>query len=214
MNYNKLQSLAANVTAIETAVAIKAQGRKATEDEKRILALYSGFGGIKEVLNIGTEVPIPGDMAEQMNRLLEALKILADRDETAYKAMTDSIKASVLTAFYTPNLLIEIIAGQIHTTFRENGLQMRSFLEPSAGIGGFLPVAMDGTRSYTFVSFRRSGCRHAEERPQSIHRGYARLGERGCYGTYWLSHHNVLSYCHLFSARNLFNKKVKKYGNV
>lgn len=94
MNYNKLQSLAANVTAIETAVAIKAQGRKATEDEKRILALYSGFGGIKEVLNIGTEVPIPGDMAEQMNRLLEALKILADRDETAYKAMTDSIKAS------------------------------------------------------------------------------------------------------------------------
>ena len=94
MNYNKLQSLAANVTAIETAVAIKAQGRKATEDEKRILALYSDFGGIKEVLNIGTEVPIPGDMAEQMNRLLEALKILADRDETAYKAMTDSIKAS------------------------------------------------------------------------------------------------------------------------
>lgn len=150
MNYNKLQSLAANVTAIETAAAIKAQGRKATEDEKRILALYSGFGGIKEVLNIGTEVPIPGDMAEQMNRLLEALKILADRDETAYKAMTDSIKASVLTAFYTPNLLIEIIAGQIHATFRENGLQMRSFLEPSAGIGGFLPVAMDGTRSYTF----------------------------------------------------------------
>ena len=31
-----------------------------------------------------------------------------------------------------------------------NGLQMQSFLEPSAGIGGFLPVAMPGTRSYAF----------------------------------------------------------------
>ena len=27
---------------------------------------------------------------------------------------------------------------------------MQSFLEPSAGIGGFLPVAMPGTRSYAF----------------------------------------------------------------
>ena len=150
MSYNKLQSLAENVAAIETAAAIKAQGRSATENEKKTLALYSGFGGIKEVMNIDTEVPVPGEMEELMNRLQEALRTLADGDEKAYKTMTDSIKASVLTAFFTPKFIIEAIAEQIHAAFKGNGLQMRSFLEPSAGIGGFLPVAMDGTRSYAF----------------------------------------------------------------
>ena len=62
MSYDKLQSLAENVAAIETAAAIKAQGRTATEDEKKTLTLYSGFGGIKEVLNIGTDIPMSGGM--------------------------------------------------------------------------------------------------------------------------------------------------------
>ena len=150
MSYDKLQSLADNVAAIETAAAIKAQGRTAAEDEKKTLALYSGFGGIKEVLNIGTDIPMPGEMVELMNRLQEALRALASGDEKAYKTLTDSIKASVLTAFFTPKFIIEAIAEQIHAAFRNNGLQMRTFLEPSAGIGGFLPVAMDGTRSYAF----------------------------------------------------------------
>lgn len=47
-------------------------------------------------------------------------------------------------------LTIDAVAAQIHKTFSANGLQMHSFLEPSAGIGGFLPVAMPGTRSYAF----------------------------------------------------------------
>lgn len=68
----------------------------------------------------------------------------------AYKTMTDSIKSSVLTAFFTPKFIIEAIAEQIHAAFRDNGLQMGSFLELCAGIGGFLPIAMDGTRSYAF----------------------------------------------------------------
>ena len=58
MNYNKLTSLVANVEAIETAVNIHVQGRTATTDEKEILSRYSGFGGIKEVLNIGTDNPV------------------------------------------------------------------------------------------------------------------------------------------------------------
>ena len=150
MSYDKLQSLAENVAAIETAAAIKAQGRTVTEDEKKILALYSGFGGIKEVMNIGTDIPMPGGMEGLMNRLQEALRTLASEDEKAYKILTDNIKASVLTAFFTPRFIIEAIAGQIHAIFKGNGLQMRTFLEPSAGIGGFLPVAMDGTRCYAF----------------------------------------------------------------
>ena len=50
MGYNKLTSLSANIKAIETAVAIHSQGRTATQEEKQVLAQYSGFGGIKDVL--------------------------------------------------------------------------------------------------------------------------------------------------------------------
>lgn len=35
MGYNKLTSLSANIKAIETAVAIRIQGRTATQEEKR-----------------------------------------------------------------------------------------------------------------------------------------------------------------------------------
>ena len=148
MSYNRLKSLAANVAAIETAVTVHKQRRKATQEEKQVLAQYSGFGGVKEVLTIGTQIPMPEELAEQTNRLQEVLRTLAGGSEGDYDLLMNSIKASVLTAFYTPDFLIEAVAGQIHTTFRENGLQMRSFLEPSAGIGGFLPVAMGGTHSY------------------------------------------------------------------
>ncbi|EOR98930.1 N-6 DNA methylase [Phocaeicola vulgatus] len=150
MNYNKLTSLVANVEAIETAVQIHVQGRTATTDEKEILSLYSGFGGIKEVLNIGTDNPVADNMTESLNRLETALRTLAGEDGTMYRTLIESIKASVLTAFYTPQFIVDAVARQIHTTFKDNNLQMRSFLEPSAGIGGFLPVAMPGTHSYAF----------------------------------------------------------------
>ena len=148
MSYNKLKSLAANVAAIETAVTVYGEHRKATQEEKQVLAQYSGFGGVKEVLAIGTQVPIPEELAEQMNRLQEALNAFVQGSKADYNLFLDSIKSSVLTAFYTPKFIIDTVASQIHATFRENGLQMCSFLEPSAGIGGFLPVAMDETCSY------------------------------------------------------------------
>ena len=148
MSYNKLQALAANVAAIETAVAVHKEHRKATQEEKQVLAQYSGFGGVKEVLAIGTQVPIPGELTGQMNRLQEALNTFVQGSKADYNLFLDSIKSSVLTAFYTPKFIIDTVASLIHATFRENGLQMRSFLEPSAGIGGFLPVAMDGTHRY------------------------------------------------------------------
>lgn len=73
MSYNKLKSLVANVEAIETAMKIQVQGRQATAEEKEILSRYSGFGGIKEVLNIGTDKPIGGDMKEPIQRLQELI---------------------------------------------------------------------------------------------------------------------------------------------
>ena len=128
---------------------IHIQGRQATPEEKETLSQYSGFGGIKEVLNIGTDKPVSGDMEEPIRRLQELID--------TYPYFTEAMKASVLTAFYTPKFLIDVVAKQIHATFKDNELQMRSFLEPSAGIGGFLPVAMSDTCGYAIEKDPVSG---------------------------------------------------------
>ena len=157
MSYNKLKSLVANVEAIETAMKIQVQGRQATAEEKEILSRYSGFGGIKEVLNIGTDKPIGGDMQEPIQRLQELINAYPHFTEPMRHNVIEGIKASVLTAFYTPKFLVDTVVRQIHATFSENGLKMRSFLEPSAGIGGFLPIAMSGTYDYAIEKDLISG---------------------------------------------------------
>ena len=157
MSYNKLKSLVANVEAIKTALQIHIQGRQATTEEKEILSLYSGFGGIKEVLNIGTEKPVSGDMVEPIQRLQELIDTYPHFTEPMRHNVMEGIKASVLTAFYTPKFLVQAVTKQIHTTFKDNGLQMRLFLEPSAGIGGFLPVAMSDTCGYAIEKDPVSG---------------------------------------------------------
>ena len=68
MIYNKLASLTANIEAIETAAKIFPLSRTASETEKQILSKYTGFGGIKEVLNIGTSQPVPNKMKESFRR--------------------------------------------------------------------------------------------------------------------------------------------------
>ena len=158
MSYNKLKSLVANVEAIETAMKIQVQGRQATAEEKEILSRYSGFGGIKEVLNIGTDKPIGGDMQEPIQRLQELINAYPHFTEPMRHNVIEGIKAaSVLTAFYTPKFLVDAVVRQIHATFSEIGLKMRSFLEPSAGIGGFLPIAMSGTYDYAIEKDLISG---------------------------------------------------------
>lgn len=180
MRYNKKKALADNVIAIETALAVHGQGRQATDSEKKTLALYSGFGGIKEVLNIGTDKPMPDGMAEPMKRLQEILLAFAKSDITEYKALIDSIKSSVLTAFYTPQFIIDTVVAQIHATFKDNGMQMRTFLEPSAGIGGFLKTAMQGTRAYAFEKDTITGLILSllHDNATTISAGYETIGEQ------------------------------------
>lgn len=181
MSYNKLKSLVANVEAIETAMKIQVQSRQATAEEKEILSRYSGFGGIKEVLNIGTDKPIGGDMQEPIQRLQELINAYPHFTEPMRHNVIEGIKASVLTAFYTPKFLVDAVVRQIHATFGENGLKMRSFLEPSAGIGGFLPIAMSGTYDYAIEKDLISGMilslLHENTLTRTI--GFEEIGEQG-----------------------------------
>ena len=137
MRYNKKKALADNVNAIETALAVHGQGRQATDSEKKTLALYSGFGGIKEVLNIGTDKPMPDGMAEPMKRLQEILLAFAKSDITEYKALIDSIKSSVLTAFYTPQFIIDTVAAQIHALSRTTVCRCALSLSRAQGLAAF-----------------------------------------------------------------------------
>lgn len=136
--------------AIATAMKIRIDDRQATDEEKDVLSRYSGFGGIKDVLNIGTEYTVSDDVAEPIRKLQDLIGAYPYYDDAMRQAVINSIKSSVLTAFYTPKFLVDAVTRQIHATLKDNGLQMSTFLEPSAGIGGFLPVAMPGTRSYAF----------------------------------------------------------------
>lgn len=150
MSYSKLKSLVANVEAIATAMKVRIDDRQATDEEKEVLSRYSGFGGIKDVLNIGTEHTVSDDVAEPIRKLQDLIGAYPYYDDAMRQAVINSIKSSVLTAFYTPKFLVDAVTRQIHATFKDNCLQMSTFPEPSAGIGGFLPVSMPGTRSYAF----------------------------------------------------------------
>ena len=150
MSYSKLKSLVANVEAIATAMKVRIDDRQATDEEKEVLSRYSGFGGIKDVLNIGTEHTVSDDVAEPIRKLQDLIGAYPYYDDAMRQAVINSIKSSVLTAFYTPKFLVDAVTRQTHATFKDNCLQMSTFLEPSAGIGGFLPVSMPGTRSYAF----------------------------------------------------------------
>ena len=150
MSYSKLKSLVANVEAIATAMKVRIDDRQATDEEKEVLSRYSGFGGIKDVLNIGTEHTVSDDVAEPIRKLQDLIGAYPYYDDAMRQAVINSIKSSVLTAFYTPKFLVDAVTRQIHATFKDNCLQMSTFLEPSAGIGGFLPVSMPGTRSFAF----------------------------------------------------------------
>lgn len=85
---------------------------------------YSGFGGLKFVLN-----PVENEIAinhwrknehELFPFTQELHQFLKDNatDEKKYRKYVDSMRSSVLTAFYTPPLVIDAIS----TTFKENGV--------------------------------------------------------------------------------------------
>lgn len=148
--YNKRKALIANTSAIKTAIALSTAipKRKPTPAEQETLSGYSGFGGIKEVLSIDTPSPIPDNMKEPIADLRHTLlNLVAEGNQTQYKTILRRIKNSVLTAFYTPQSIITTLARQLQDIPH---LRMHTFLEPSAGIGGFLPLALPETKTFAF----------------------------------------------------------------
>ena len=114
MAYNKKLALIANITAIDVAFRIRNERTKATENEKQQLEAYTGFGGLKVILN--DENDLSGWSRTDLE-LLPAVQNLWNtvrrhaRDEREYNAIRSSLRSSVLTAFYTPDRFISTLAN-------------------------------------------------------------------------------------------------------
>ena len=142
MAYNKKAVLAANTEAIRVVLRLEKERREATEAEKGILRDYQGFGGLKCVLN---RCDSPDDIrywSKSEQHLFEPtqrLKQMIYRDavdaDTA-KRYWESIKASVLTSFYTDTRIVAAIAD----TFSSVDVPIRRCLDPSAGMGAFTEI--------------------------------------------------------------------------
>lgn len=139
MPYNKKAVLAANTQAIRIILRLEKEQRLATEEERIILAAYQGFGGLKCVLN-RTEQPEDirywAKSEQELFKPTCALKLLIYReapDALIAKRYWESIKASVLTSFYTDTRIVSAIA----TALAETGVEFHSCLDPSSGIGAF-----------------------------------------------------------------------------
>ncbi|OJX87363.1 MAG: DNA methylase [Paludibacter sp. 47-17] len=140
MAYNKKNHLRQNIDAIKIALTLDKEHREATHQERQILATYSGFGGIKAILNPAAK---PEDIqywtksdAELFPLVQELHEVLRDNSPTpeVYKRYVSSLKSSVLTAFYTPKPVTDALMDVLEAS----GIRPSHFLEPSAGTGTFL----------------------------------------------------------------------------
>ncbi|AZA56533.1 MULTISPECIES: N-6 DNA methylase [Chryseobacterium] len=140
MGFSKRQHLQQNIDALRIAFTLEKEKRQATVGERLLMMQYSGFGGLKFVLNpVESDIDINNwrktehDLFPITQELHQLLKENAT-DEKQYKHYVDSMRSSVLTAFYTPPQVIDVLSENL----RENGLHIDKFLEPSAGIGSFI----------------------------------------------------------------------------
>ena len=145
MGFNKRQHLQKNIDALRIAFRLEQENRKASTDERLLMMQYSGFGGLKFILNPAqNQIDINHwkktehelfPLTQELHHLLKENAV----DEKQYHRYLDSMRSSVLTAFYTPPVVIDAIFNSLH----ENGVNVRNFLEPSAGIGSFIESLTD-----------------------------------------------------------------------
>ena len=140
MGFSKKQHLQQNIDALRIAFSLEKEKRQATVGERLLMMQYSGFGGLKFVLNpIANDIDInhwrktEHDLFPITQELHQLLKENSE-DEKQYRRYADSMKSSVLTAFYTPPQVIDAVSKALY----ESGLNIYKFLEPSAGIGSFI----------------------------------------------------------------------------
>ena len=121
-----------NMEAIRVLKECEFDNRFATPEEQEILSQYVGWGGIPEAFDENNS-----SWADEFIELYTALS--PDEYESA--------RASTLTAFYTPPVVI----SAIYKAMEQMGFREGNILEPSCGIGNFigmLPSTMQDSKIY------------------------------------------------------------------
>ena len=121
-----------NVEAINVLKECELENRFATPEEQKILSQYVGWGGIPEAFDENNP-----SWADEFKELYTVLS--PDEYESA--------RASTLTAFYTPPVVI----SSIYKAMEQMGFREGNILEPSCGIGNFigmLPDSMQNAKMY------------------------------------------------------------------
>ena len=121
-----------NMAAINVLKECEFDNRFATPEEQEILSQYVGWGGIPEAFDENNS-----SWADEFIELYTALS--PDEYESA--------RASTLTAFYTPPVVI----SAIYKAMEQMGFREGNILEPSCGIGNFigmLPQSMQDSKIY------------------------------------------------------------------
>lgn len=137
MSYNKSQALTNNINAIRTAFLLKYENRIPSREEKDILEKYTGFGGLKCILDTRPVEEWPSSeksLYPLVEELKQVIKENSDSESTA-ESFYRSLKNSVLTAFYTPEQIVKTIGKQIENSTKGN---IDYMLDPSSGNGVFL----------------------------------------------------------------------------
>ena len=130
-----------NIEAIRLALSLGVKGRGAqTAEEIAVLRKYAGFGGLKCILNDANELADAAKWSKSDIELfaptVELRRLIHDysRDDKDFNRYMESLKASTLTAFYTDNRIVDAISDAL----KYQGVEIKSFLEPSAGQGVFI----------------------------------------------------------------------------
>ena len=157
MAYNRKQRLNDNIKAIETAFILDREQRTPTARERLILERYCGFGGLKCILNPARELADAVHWAKSDLELfaptVELHRLIREnsKNESEYKQLMDSLKQSVLTAFYTPSAVTEALTDVL----KEHQIIPEKVLEPSAGIGAFVDSVLDNNPKADIMAFEK-----------------------------------------------------------
>ena len=157
MAFNRKQRLRDNIEAIRTTFILDREQRTATTEEQAILRKYCGFGGLKCILNPAKELTDAVHWAKSDLELfaptVELHRLIRDnsRDDLKYKRFVDSLKASVLTAFYTPKEITDTIADVL----ADYSVRPARVLEPSAGVGVFVDAVLRHNPDADVMAFEK-----------------------------------------------------------
>ncbi|MBM7070865.1 DEAD/DEAH box helicase family protein [Shewanella sp. 202IG2-18] len=122
-NGTESERVATNLEAIRLLKQIQAEDRPATLEEKKILARYVGWGGLKDVFNSQTRKKFAKEAHAELKKLLT-------------RSEYEGVRESIQTAFYTSKDIVKAMWSGVEAFGL--GTKPMNVVEPSVGSGNFI----------------------------------------------------------------------------